>query len=138
MLDKIIAFFFVLLLIMVMSIGGAMMVGMVGQWNAMQNQAQFLAVSQGKYGGYTTQTDSHLDEFVNDLNLTTANLEVEVSAPNGPKPWGTPVWAKITYDFEFKIGNFIPVITVPLHAEGRAVSTYLPGAYNMTYTFPSY
>jgi len=138
MLDKFIAFFFVLLMTMGMAIGGALIVGMVGQWNSLQNQAQFLAASQGKYGGYTVQADNTLDSFINDLNLDRNQLDIKVSAPNSPVNWGTTVWARITYNFEFKIVNFITPIMVPLHVEGRAVSTYLPGTYNVIYTSPTY
>jgi len=114
----------------------ALLVGMIGQWYALQNEAQYLAVSQGKYGGYTTEADEGLRDFIRERNLDPARLTVEVSAPNAPVPWGTTVWARLTYRFRFGAGNFLAPFEVTLTATGRAVSTYLPGAYDVVYTSP--
>lgn len=136
MLDKVMATFGALFVILLFAMTSTLFVGMLGQWYALQNQAQFLASSQGKYGGYTTIADSSLDRFIRDFNMDPAKMNVDVSAPRGPVSYGTVVTAEITYPFEFKVGNAFTPFTVPLTGRGRSVSTYLPGTYNVSYTAP--
>ncbi len=136
MLDKVIATFGALAILLIFAMTSAIFVGMIGQWYALQNQAQFLASSQGKYGGYTVEADNALQEYINDYNLDRSKLTVSVSAPNGPVPYGTSVTAEITYQFEFGIGNWFTPFTVDLTGRGRSVSTYLPGTYSVSYTAP--
>ncbi|MDI6906428.1 MAG: hypothetical protein QMC81_02910 [Thermoanaerobacterales bacterium] len=111
--------------------------GMMTLWHATENQAQFLAISQGRYGGYTTEADEAMRDFCHDLNLDCSEIEVAVSAPGGPVPWGTVVTAKVTVPFKFQLGSFLVPFEVPLTGYGRSVSTYLPGSFDVTYTWPS-
>ena len=136
MLDKVIAMFGALFILLGFAMSSTLFVGMICQWYALQNQAQFLASSQGKYGGYTTIADASLDQFINDFRLDRTKIDVTVSAPNAPVPYGTVVTAQVTYPFEFKIGDWFTPFTVPLSGRGRSVSTYLPGTYSVTYTAP--
>lgn len=119
---------------------GALFLGMFKLSWALQDEAQFLAASQGKYGGYTVEADNSLREFVIEQKLNPENLTVYVSAPNQPVPWGTVVRADITYNFTFKVGEFIDIPTpIPLKGRGRSTSTYIEGAYTgINYTSPSY
>lgn len=134
MLDKIIATFGALFILLLFAISATLFVGMIGQWYAIQNQAQFIASSEGKYGGYTTIADDSLQEFIKDFNLDKSKLNVTVSAPYAP--YGTVVTAEVTYPFEFSVGNWFTPFTVPLTGRGRSVSTYLPNIYNVNYTVP--
>lgn len=106
----------------------------------LQNEAQFLAESQAKYGGYTVEANNHLMQFVAEEKIDTSKLKVSVSAPNAPVEWGTPVRADLQYNYVFKVGSFVELPTpIPLRGRGRAVSTYLEGAYaGVAYTSPSY
>jgi len=136
MLDKVIATFGALTILLIFAMTSALFVGMIGQWYSLQNQAQFLAASQGKYGGYTTVADDALQEYISDYNLDRSRLDVSVSAPYGPVSYGTAVTTEITYQFEFGAGNWFTPFTVDLTGRGRSVSTYLPGTYSVTYTAP--
>ncbi|MEW5898764.1 MAG: hypothetical protein AB1652_06275 [Bacillota bacterium] len=137
MLDKVIATFGALFVILLFMLGGALFIGWIGQWYALQNEADFLAKSQGKYGGYTTEANAELNRFIAERNLDRSRLTVQVSAPGGPVYWGTPVRATITHNFPFRLGNFV-AFDVPVTGAGRSVSAYAPGAYNVTYTWPTY
>ncbi|MEW6727595.1 MAG: hypothetical protein ACOYU7_10130 [Bacillota bacterium] len=136
MLDKIIATFGALFIILGFTMAGTLFCGMIGQWYAIENQAQFLAASQGKYGGYTTEADEALRDFCRDFKLDRSEIEVDVSAPGGPVPWGQTVTASITVPFKFQVGSFVATFTVPLTGYGRAVSSYQPDFYDVTYTSP--
>lgn len=137
MLDKVIATFGALFILLVFAMCSVLFIGMMGQWIAVQDQAHFLAKSQGKYGGYTTEADRTLREFCVNLNLneSVVRQNTHVSAPGAPVPWGTPVTARITNEFDFRLGNFV-AFKVPLTGVGWSVSTYLPGTYDVTYTSP--
>lgn len=136
MLDDIIMLFGVMFIIMIFVMGGAMVVGYVVHWSVIQDQAQFIAESEGRYGGYTTDADSNMRQFIAENNINPSEIQVQVSAPGSPVPWGTPVWAKITDTFHFTVGNIIN-LTFPVTGDGRSVSSYLNGAYvGISYTNP--
>lgn len=137
MLDKVIATFGALFILVVFALGLAMLSGLTGLWFGLQNEADFLAKSQGKYGGYTTEANIELGRFITDRRLDRSRLTVQVSAPGSPVSWGNPVRAAVSYNFPFNLGRWA-TINVPLTAYGRAVSAYVPGAYNVAYTWPSY
>ncbi|MBM7854948.1 hypothetical protein JOC37_001328 [Desulfohalotomaculum tongense] len=121
-------------------VAGGMFIGMVTQWNAVQNEAQYIARSMGKYGGYTTEADEDLRKFTKELNIAPDDIDVEIEPVSAPVDWGTTVTAKITRKFHFKVGEFIDIKTpIPLVGKGRSVSTYLDGAYSgISYCYPSY
>lgn len=137
MLQKVIDTFGSLFIIMLFVISGALFTGLVGFWYAVQDEAQFLARSQGKYGGYTQEANNELVTFINDRRLDRGRLRVVVSSPGAPSPWGTPVHATIEYSFPFQVGQLIS-FDVPIKGAGRSVSTYLPGAYSVAYMHPSW
>lgn len=137
MLDKVIATFGALFILLLFTICGTLFIGMIGQWYAIQNEAVFLATSQGKYGGYTTEANAELNRFITERRLEKTRLNVEVSAPGTPRPWGTPVTATITYNHPIRLGRWLS-IDAPIAGHGRAVSAYLQGNYQVTYTSPAY
>lgn len=137
MLDKVVGTFGALFVILLFTFCGTIFAGLIGEWYALQNEAQFLAQSQGKYGGYTTEANTELQNFVADRRLDRSRLTVQVSAPGAPVPWGTPVRATVTYNFPYRLGRWVS-FDVPVTGRGRAVSTYLRGAYNVSYTSPSW
>lgn len=137
MLDKVIATFGGLFILTVFALGLAMLSGLTGLWFAFQNEADFLAKSQGKYGGYTTEANAELGRFIAEKRLDRSRLTVQVSAPGGPVWWGSPVRATVSYNFPFKLGRWA-AINVPLTAYGRAVSAYVPGSYSVVYAWPVY
>lgn len=97
---------------------------MFGQWCMVQNEAQFIASSMGKWGGYTEQAAQSLQDFSQRIN---AHATVQVSSV-GPVPWGQAVQAKVSVPFKFRLGN-INVGTYTLTGTGQSVSSYL-GNYN--------
>ena len=137
MLDKIVGTFGALFVILLFTFCGTLFVGLIGEWYAIQNEAQFLAQSQGKYGGYTQEANTELQNFVTTQHLDGSRLTVQVSASGAPVFWGTPVHATVTYNFPYQLGQWVS-FDVPIAGRGRAVSTYLPGAYNVNYTSPSW
>lgn len=102
----------------------------------LQDEADFIAETQGKYGGYTTVAHEHLLEFTRDRNFDISKMEVEVSAPDEPVPWGTPVSTTIRYQHQVKVGNLITPFYVELIGEGWDVSRYVEGKYAVTYMSP--
>lgn len=136
MLEKVIALIGGLFFLLGFALTAALFIAMIGQWYMLQSEAQFLAASQGRYGGYTVEADAQLRQFVQEHNLDRSKLKVIVSAPNAPKPWGQAVTAEITYPFDFKVGSFIKPFTVSLTGKGEAVSMYIPGTLNVVYTSP--
>jgi len=134
MLDKMIMLPFSMLLIFMFVFFGVTGTVMFGQWCMVQNQAQYIAASMGKWGGYTAEAENSVDEFANEINCPRNRIEVQVSSV-GPVPWGRMVWAKVSVPFEFKVGEY-NVGTYRLTGYGRSVSTYLEGAYNVTYISP--
>lgn len=127
------AIFFIILVF----IAGALALLMMSKWFMVHNEAQFIARSMGKYGGYTTEADRNLKEFAREINADKSNFDAQVSACS-PVSWGTVVTSEIRYTYRFAVGEYIPGFDVPLTGRGRSVSTYLDGAYNVSYTSPSY
>ncbi len=136
MLDKVIMLPFTMVLIFMFFFVGITGVIMFGQWCMIQNQAQFVATSMGKWGGLTTETKTDTIQFANEINHTYGNdLRLNVSNSGYPAPWGQEVWAEIKSQFNFEIGE-IEVGVYELTGYGRSVSTYLDGAYSASYTYP--
>ncbi|SHE97781.1 hypothetical protein SAMN02745218_01195 [Desulfofundulus australicus DSM 11792] len=137
MLNEVVATYGAVFVLVVFVLGCAMLVGLAGEWYVLQNEAAFLAASQAKYGGYTQEANVDLQRFVSERHIDRSRLSVEVSAPGSPVPWGTPVTARVTYNFPFRLGKWAS-FDVPVTGAGRAVSAYVPGAYDVTYTYPSW
>lgn len=137
MLDKVVAAFGAVFVLLVFALGCAVFMGLTGVWYALQNEADFLARSQAKYGSYTWEANVELNRFINERGLDRSRLTVEVSAPSNPVPWGTPVRAAVRYNFPFRLGRWAS-FDVLITGVGRAVSAYAPGAYQVTYAWPSY
>lgn len=135
MLQKVILTFGIVFVVMLFVLCGAQFIGMIGQWYALQNEAQFLARSQGKYGGYTTEANIELGRFVSTYKLDRSKVRIDASAKGAPVPWGTPVTASVENTYRFKVLGPIS-FDVPIKGVGRSVSTYLPGAYSVTYDVP--
>lgn len=135
MLEKVIMFPFTLFVTFLFAFFGVVGVVMFGQWSMVQNEAQMVAVSMGKWGGYTRETESAVADFCQKINVPRSKVKVEVGPSAGPVMWGKTVWAKVSVPFEFKIGEY-SVGTYTLTGKGYSVSTYLPGAYQVSYVYP--
>ncbi len=126
---------FVIFLILMVSFTAAVGIIMFGQWCAVQNQAQFVAESMGKWGGYTTDADRAMREFADRINVSKSRIDIEVSNVY-PVPWGTPVWVRLYVPFNFSVGN-VNVGRYTLEGVGRSVSSYMPGSgYSASYVYP--
>jgi hypothetical protein len=124
-----------LFIFLIFLISGVALMGMVNQWYEAQDLAQFIARSEGIYGGYTSETQSDVSQFCQDTKL--ANATIEVSAPGAPVMFGTPVSAEVSVPFTFQIGSIVTLSTsVPITGIGRSISAYLPGEFNATYVSP--
>lgn len=134
MLEKIVSFMFMMFFLFAFAFVASIGVALFVQWGAVQNQAQFVAASMGRWGGYTQEAENAVREFAARVKLPRYAVRVEVSDP-GPVPFGQPVWARITVPFEFRVGPF-DVGTYDLTGLGRSVSSYLPGAYQVAYVSP--
>ncbi len=139
MIDRIVISWGMIFQYLLWILAGGLFFAYLHQGIALQNQAQFIAISMGKFGGYTTEADNSVREYVTDMKIPTSDMKVKVSAPNNPVPWGTPVWAELRVNFRFKIGTVINIVTpLPITKVGRSVSAYEPGNYSVTYTSPTY
>ena len=87
MIDTLIAKLGAIFFIILTFIAGALALEMMSKWFMVHNQAQFIARSMGKYGGYTTEADQNLKEFASEIKANTSNLDVDVSAAGSPVPW---------------------------------------------------
>lgn len=134
MLDKAIMLPFSMIMIFMFAFFAVVGITMFGQWCMVQNQAQFIAASMGKWGGYTADADRTIDEFARKINCPRSQITVQVSDV-GPVPWGKGVWARLSVPFRFKVGKY-DVGTYTLTGLGRSVSTYLEGAYSVSYISP--
>lgn len=134
MLEKAILFPFVLFFLLAFAFLAVTGVVMFVEWNAVQNQAQFLAASLGKWGGYTQEAENAVRDFAARLGLARSEVRVEVSDV-GPVAWGTPVWVRVTVLYHFRLGSW-QVGSYSLTGLGRSVSSYLPGAYQVGYVSP--
>lgn len=134
LLDKVLMFPFTLFVIFLFAFFAVVGVVMFGQWSMVQNEAQMVAVSMGKWGGYTDEAEKGVQDFCAKLNVSRSQVKVEVSN-KGPVPWGKTVWAEISVPFQFRLGSY-NVGTYTLTGKGYSVSTYLPGAYQVTYITP--
>lgn len=137
MLKNVIGAIGIMFILFLFGFSAAMFMAMTGKWIIVQEEAQHIARSMGKYGGYTEEADRALSEFCKQFNLNESEVRANtyVSAPGAPVPWGTTVKAVITSNFKFDMGNFFS-FEVPLTGVGYSFSTYLPGSYNVVYTSP--
>ncbi len=137
MLDRVISLFGILFVLILFAVCGAVFIGMVSQWYALQSEAQFVAAGMSRYGGYTTDIDAQLKNFMSQMKMDRAKAQVKVSAPGAPVPWGTVVTCEITYPFRFTVGKFFPPFEVPVTGKGISVSAYIPGTLaGLIYTSP--
>ena len=136
MLDRMVGTYGMLFIFFIFFFGACACMGMVGQWYTVQDQAQFVAMSEGRYGGYTTDAETSMDQFCQDDHLNRSDVAVQVSAPGAPVPWGTPVTAEVTVPYQFQVGSLLS-FTVPITGVGRSVSSYMPDTYDVSYTTPA-
>ena len=136
MLERFISTYGMLFMFFIFLLTGVILMGMINQWYMIQDQAQFIARSEGIYGGYTTDTASSVKQFLQEINQPDATIEV--SAPNSPVAWGTPVWATISVPFKFQLGSVATLKTsLPITGVGRSISACLPGEFsNVVYCSP--
>lgn len=134
MLDRVLMFSFTMFFIFLFAFFAVMGVIMFGQWCMVQNEAQAVAVSMGKWGGYTQEAENTVSGFAMRINVPRSQIKVEVSDV-GPAPWGKTVWARVSVPFDFRVGQY-RVGTYTLTGLGYSVSTYLPGAYQVSYIRP--
>lgn len=134
MLDKIIMLPFSMFIFFLFAFLSVIGVIMFGQWTMVQNEAQFVASSMGKWGGYTSHAEDIVDRFADKVNLSRNKIKVDVSDV-GPIPWGQPIEARITVPFNFELGDY-KVGTYNLTGVGHSVSSNL-GAYSgISYIHP--
>lgn len=112
-------------------------VGLTGQWFKTQALAAHLANSQAKFGGYTTTANQVLYRFVAGAGDSLQVVEVNVSAPGGPVPYGTTVTAEVRAVYHMQIGG-VNLAPVPITGKGQAVSAYWPGVLDVRYTYPNW
>ncbi|MGI9951353.1 hypothetical protein V3F56_03240 [Moorellaceae bacterium AZ2] len=137
MLERVISLYLVIFMLVLFAMCGAMFVGVVSQWYALQSEAQFIAAGMGRYGGYTTELDSQLKGFMTQMKMDRSKAQVVVSPSGGPVPWGRVVTCQITYPFRFSVGSFFTPFEVPVTGKGTSVSAYIPGTLSgITYTSP--
>lgn len=134
MLDKAIMLPFTMFLVFLFAFFAVTGMGVFNHWALVQNQAQFLASSVGKWGGYTTEAAQSVNKFARDLRLSPGDVRVTVNEP-GPISYGKPVWVTVTIPYYFKVGRF-NAGTFTLSGTGRTVSTYAFDAYSVSYTSP--
>lgn len=137
MLERIISLYLVVFVLVLFAMCGAMLIGVVSQWYALQSEAQFIAAGMSRYGGYTTDLDAQLRTFMSQMKMDRAKAQVVVSPPGGPVPWGQVVTCQITYPFRFSAGRFFTPFEVPVTGKGTSVSAYIPGTLSgVSYTTP--
>jgi hypothetical protein len=130
MLDKFIMTIGVLFLLMAFALGGAELVSMVFVEFDVQNEAQQVAMSEGHYGGYTSDEQAAVEQYVSTYCQkqgvnTSESQAVSVTAPGAPANYGTNVTATLTMPFKFALGSFMPAFNVNLTGTGRSVSSYI-------------
>jgi len=133
MLDKVIALPFSLFLIFLFAFFAVTGMAMFTQWSMVQNEAQYIAASMGKWGGYTQEAEDSVKDMADRLDLSRSSVNVEVSDV-GPAPWGMPVTAEVTVPFDFKVGKY-DVGSFHISGLGNSVSTCID-AYAVSYIYP--
>jgi hypothetical protein len=128
------AMMMIFLVIMVV-FGGTEMVVMVSTDFSVQSEAQVIAMSEGKYGGYTVPEQASVEAYIgtycasdesNPLNPNHA--AVGVSAAGSPVAYGTEVTSVLTVPFQFwQIGKYLPGTEILLTGRGKSISSYIPG-----------
>ena len=135
MLSKILSSFLIIFVLTIFLVMSVSMISLLGQWFRLNSLATYLADSQAKFGGHTTQAEAVLDNFVGDSTLQ--NFQVTVTTnPSWAAPHGQTVGATVNADFPFQIGQLLNISLVRISAEGRSISTYR-GLYNVTFVSPS-
>jgi len=122
--------FFLIFAFAVMAIMG---MAMIHHWAAVQSEAQAVASSMGKWGGYTDQANQLLTGFAQEMDISVSDITVQVS-DIGPIPYGQGISVQLSVPFDFKLGNW-NVGTFDLKGIGQSVSSYL-GGYNVSYVYP--
>jgi hypothetical protein len=127
-------------LFLAFAFGGVGMVNMAFAEYSVQNEAQQIAMSEGRYGGYTTgeqnAVEQYIDSFCQKQNLDPSQAVLDVSASSNPASYGANVTATLNVPYNFQVlGGSIPGIT--LTGTGRSVSSYVSGMTpDVTYTAP--
>lgn len=129
-------------LIIAVVFGGTEMVTMVSTEFSVQSEAQTVAMSEGKYGGYTdfekSSVGQYIDDYCQNNGLDSAQAAVGVSAAGAAAAYGTEVTSIVTVPFRFmQVGKFMPGSVVYLTGKGRSISSYIQGITpDVTYATP--
>ena len=124
MLENVITFPFIMFIILLFAFFAVTGMAMFNQWAMVQNQAQFVAVSVAKWGIYTNEAEASINNFANQLNLPRSAIKVNTTSGS----YGQGIIADVTVPFNFKVGKYSAGL-FDIKGMGRAVSTYMPGAY---------
>jgi hypothetical protein len=130
MLERVIGTIGMIFIFLIVLMGAAMFMGVMGQWYKVQDQAQFLATSIGDSGyessGIQTEFDDWNAEYCRDeatINPTGSNFSAYTQS--NPVPWGSPITVEIDDNMQISLLGFPSTLPSPIRGIGKSLSSFL-------------
>jgi hypothetical protein len=130
MLERVIGTIGMIFIFLIVLMGAAMFMGVLGQWYKVQDQAQFLATSIADSGYESSNIQAEFDawnaEYCQDeatINQAESNFTGYTQA--SPAPWGSPVTVEVDDNLQISLLGFPSTLPSPIKGIGESLSSFL-------------
>ncbi len=130
MLERVIGTIGMIFIFLIVLMGAAMFMGVMGQWYKVQDQAQFLATSiaDSGYESSTIQTefnDWNADYCRGDASIDQAGSNFIGYTQSNPAPWGSPITVEVDDNMQISLLGFPSTLPSPIKGIGKSLSSFL-------------
>ncbi|MGD0620964.1 MAG: hypothetical protein ABSA82_00640 [Thermacetogeniaceae bacterium] len=130
MLERVIGTIGMIFIFLIVLMGAAMFMGVMGQWYKVQDQAQFLAVSIGDSGYESSTIQAEFDgwnaEYCRDeATINQAESNFTGYTQSNPAPWGSPITVEVDDNVQISLLGFPSTLPSPIKGIGKSLSSFL-------------
>jgi hypothetical protein len=130
MLERVIGTIGMIFIFLIVLMGAAIFMGVVGQWYKVQDQAQFLATSIAD-SGYESSTiqaefnDWNADYCRGEAIINQAGSNFNAYTQESPAPWGSPIAVEVDDNLQISLLGFPSTLPNPIRGIGKSLSSFL-------------
>jgi hypothetical protein len=130
MLERVIGTIGMIFIFLIVLMGAAMFMGVMGQWYKVQDQAQFLATSIGDSGYESSAIQAEFDDWDarycrNEATINLAESDFARYTQESPASWGSPITVAIDDNMQIDLLGFPATLPSPIRGIGKSLSSFL-------------
>jgi hypothetical protein len=130
MLERVIGTIGMIFIFLIVLMGAAMFMGVIGQWYKVQDQAQFLATSIGDSGYENASIQSEFagwnaEYCRNEALINPSGSNFTAYTQSNPAPWGSPINVEVDDNMQISLLGFPSKLPSPIKGIGKSLSSFL-------------